>query len=473
MIDGVIEFLSGDTRSIVRDARERRCATQRPEERFEDAARYRNRLFAIESLAERQARRPAGCRHGRRDRSRRRRRSRRRPGVPAPRRAADRPVRLPPRERRRPGSARRSSSRSASSTTAATPERAAAGDRSGRRWRRRRRSRASSPTCVARQSRCARRCAGRRSALPSSRPRTRGSRWPRDASASEQKRLRRVEALEQPARGAQPREPAGADRVLRHLEPAGPGDRRVDVGLRRRAAEARSLPLVRACAGSTARTTSPPIGAGGRAPVRAAAGRATGRYDESFAADPEPRRDRRRQGAARGGARGDREVGVELPRVAVVALAKREEEVFVPGRADPIRLDRHDAGLQLLQRIRDEAHRFAIGHHRQPPRHARVRVDLRHARRRRPGAPPGDPAPLRLGRALPGGVAGRARGRAGPPGEDGARGVRAAPQERAALRSVARSPRRGCGSGRSAASGRWRGSRVSRSGSSASRACRR
>jgi len=55
----------------------------------------------------------------------------------------------------------------------------------------------------------------------------------------------------------------------------------------------------------------------------------------------------------------------ELPRVAVVALAKREEEVFVPGRPDPIRLSRHSPALQLLQRIRDEAHRFAVGFHRQ------------------------------------------------------------------------------------------------------------
>jgi excinuclease ABC subunit C len=55
----------------------------------------------------------------------------------------------------------------------------------------------------------------------------------------------------------------------------------------------------------------------------------------------------------------------DLPRVAVVALAKREEEVFVPGRSDPIRLSRHSPALQLLQRIRDEAHRFAIGFHRQ------------------------------------------------------------------------------------------------------------
>src|SRR5512132_3394283 len=55
----------------------------------------------------------------------------------------------------------------------------------------------------------------------------------------------------------------------------------------------------------------------------------------------------------------------DLPRVAVISLAKREEEVFVPDRPDPIVLDRHSPGLQLLQRIRDEAHRFALGFHRQ------------------------------------------------------------------------------------------------------------
>jgi excinuclease ABC subunit C len=55
----------------------------------------------------------------------------------------------------------------------------------------------------------------------------------------------------------------------------------------------------------------------------------------------------------------------DLPRVAVIALAKRAEEVFLPGRPDPVRLDPHSPGLQLLQRIRDEAHRFAVGFHRQ------------------------------------------------------------------------------------------------------------
>ena len=65
----------------------------------------------------------------------------------------------------------------------------------------------------------------------------------------------------------------------------------------------------------------------------------------------------------------------DLPRVAVISLAKRVEEVFLPGRPDPVRLDPHSPGLQLLQRIRDEAHRFAIGFHRQR-RDARARESI-------------------------------------------------------------------------------------------------
>src|SRR4051812_6040495 len=49
---------------------------------------------------------------------------------------------------------------------------------------------------------------------------------------------------------------------------------------------------------------------------------------------------------------------------AVVSLAKRLEEIFVPGRKRPIVLPRDSSALQLLQRIRDEAHRFAVEHHR-------------------------------------------------------------------------------------------------------------
>ena len=50
--------------------------------------------------------------------------------------------------------------------------------------------------------------------------------------------------------------------------------------------------------------------------------------------------------------------------VVVVSLAKRTEEVFLPGRRWPLRLERDTPELQLLQRVRDEAHRFAITHHR-------------------------------------------------------------------------------------------------------------
>jgi excinuclease ABC subunit C len=56
---------------------------------------------------------------------------------------------------------------------------------------------------------------------------------------------------------------------------------------------------------------------------------------------------------------------LELPRVAVISLAKRIEEVFVPGRSEPVLLPRESPALQLLQRVRDEAHRFAITFHRQ------------------------------------------------------------------------------------------------------------
>jgi excinuclease ABC subunit C len=50
--------------------------------------------------------------------------------------------------------------------------------------------------------------------------------------------------------------------------------------------------------------------------------------------------------------------------VVVVSLAKRIEELFLPGRRSPLVLDHSTPELQLLQRVRDEAHRFAVTHHR-------------------------------------------------------------------------------------------------------------
>ena len=50
--------------------------------------------------------------------------------------------------------------------------------------------------------------------------------------------------------------------------------------------------------------------------------------------------------------------------VAVVSLAKRIEEVFLPGNPVPVVMPHDTPELQLVQRVRDEAHRFAITHHR-------------------------------------------------------------------------------------------------------------
>ena len=47
----------------------------------------------------------------------------------------------------------------------------------------------------------------------------------------------------------------------------------------------------------------------------------------------------------------------------MISLAKREEEIFVPGTSEPLRLSRHSYALRLLQYVRDEAHRFAQHYH--------------------------------------------------------------------------------------------------------------
>jgi len=54
---------------------------------------------------------------------------------------------------------------------------------------------------------------------------------------------------------------------------------------------------------------------------------------------------------------------LEISNVSLVALAKREEELFIPGKAEPIILPKNSSELHLVQRIRDEAHRFAHTFH--------------------------------------------------------------------------------------------------------------
>jgi len=96
--------------------------------------------------------------------------------------------------------------------------------------------------------------------------------------------------------------------------------------------------------------------------ARLAAGPGADDYDESFAATPNL--------VVVDGGKGQLSAALaamqayELPRVAAIALAKRVEEVFLPGRPEPVLLPEHSPGLQLLQRVRDEAHRFAVTFHR-------------------------------------------------------------------------------------------------------------
>jgi excinuclease ABC subunit C len=96
-------------------------------------------------------------------------------------------------------------------------------------------------------------------------------------------------------------------------------------------------------------------------------------YDESFAATPNL--------VVIDGGKGQLAAALaamqayDLPRVAVISLAKRVEEVFVPGQSEPIVLDRNSPGLHLLQRVRDEAHRFALDFHRQR-RQAKARESI-------------------------------------------------------------------------------------------------
>jgi excinuclease ABC subunit C len=96
-------------------------------------------------------------------------------------------------------------------------------------------------------------------------------------------------------------------------------------------------------------------------------------YDESFAATPNL--------VVIDGGKGQLAAALaamqayDLPRVAVISLAKRIEEVFVPGQPEPIVLDRNSPGLHLLQRVRDEAHRFALDFHRQR-RQAKARESI-------------------------------------------------------------------------------------------------
>ena len=65
----------------------------------------------------------------------------------------------------------------------------------------------------------------------------------------------------------------------------------------------------------------------------------------------------------------------------VISLAKKEELVFIQARSEPVRLARNNAGLKLLQYIRDEAHRFAQHYHHILRRKSQLEEDVKQGRR--------------------------------------------------------------------------------------------
>ena len=360
-IDGVIDFLSGDTRSIVRSL-EQRMRDAAAGERYEDATRYRNRLFAIRSLAERQGadRRAVGT-------------------IDVIGLAADgdrAAVQLFPlrdgklidryafhlenvegqdRATILEGFCLEYYTAAASVPpqlivpSDLTDTEALAGFLSGIRG----------SACEVRAP-----VRGEKKRLAELAAENAQLALAHEATAAEQKRLRRIEALENL------RESLNLESLPLRVECFDISNLQgrdivasmtVFVDAQPKKAHYRSF-IVQGLDGQDDFASIAQVIARRFARLRDSAD--ASRYDESFAAVPNL--------VVIDGGKGQLAAALEaiqatyeLPRVAVIALAKREEEVFVPGRSQPILLDRHDPGLQLLQRIRDEAHRFAVAFHRQ------------------------------------------------------------------------------------------------------------
>ena len=249
----MIEFLSGDDKPIRRRLEEQ-MQEAAAEERFEDAARYRNRLRAIERLSERQAVERPELRRGRRDRRRRVDRARGVQLFPLREgRLVDRysfhlenaageelgevleqfcleyygsAPSIPPQVLVPRGSGDTDaleaflSERRGAHVEVRAPERGE---------KRRLQELAQQNAELALES---------------------------ETFVAETKRARRVEALEELREAAQPRVAADPDRVLRHLQHPGPGDRRLDGRVRGRASRSAATTASSRCAASTARTTS-------------------------------------------------------------------------------------------------------------------------------------------------------------------------------------------------------------------------
>ncbi|MDQ3866037.1 MAG: excinuclease ABC subunit UvrC [Actinomycetota bacterium] len=359
IVDGVIEFLSGETRPIIRELEAKMHAAAQGQ-RFEEAARYRNRLFAVRHLAERQAadKRAIGT-----------------VDVIGIATNGDRAaVQVFPLRGGRLVDRHSFHLENVAGQDVATLLEAFCLEYYG-----------SAPAVppeivIPAEAGEGEALAGFLTELRGSsvevRPARRGEKrrlqelakqnaelaLAQDAAESERKRIRRVEALEELREGLnleslpvriecfdisniQEQAPVGSMVVFQDAVPKKAHYRKF--GIRRQGRQDDFAMMAEVVSRRFARARSV----------------TSEEYDESFAAVPNL--------VVVDGGKGQLAAALaamqeyDLPRVAVIALAKRAEEVFLPGRADAIRLDPASPGLQLLQRIRDEAHRFALGFHRQ------------------------------------------------------------------------------------------------------------
>jgi excinuclease ABC subunit C len=121
------------------------------------------------------------------------------------------------------------------------------------------------------------------------------------------------------------------------------------------AAAAASTAVVPLTAAVSSTSAASPASAAAAAPAAAP-------YDESFAARPDLIIVDGGKGQLSAALAAMRAAGQDLP---VIGLAKQHEEVYLPGVSEPLDLAADDPGSLLLQRVRDEAHRFAVSFHRQ------------------------------------------------------------------------------------------------------------
>ena len=384
-VDTIIDFLSGRYRQIERELRAGdeargggsgvrggRAAAQPPQ----------GRALAARAPADSQR----GGGHARRDRRGGGGDGRERPGLPGARRRAGRPPELLPRERR--GARRVGGARGVRAPVlrqrAVDP---AAGDRPARHGARRR----TWPEALAERRggagggapRRARATSAGSSSWPSE---TRGSRWIRTGCAPSAA-----------ARAGSRRSTASSRRSACRRSRCGSSASTSRTWARRtrwprwwcsRAARRRSPTTAASASAGRSRTTSrrwPRCSPGACRQFRAQKELSPHEkaFDASFAALPALIVIDGGKGQLSSGVGGARGAAREMGH-GVVSLAKQLEEVFVPGRPAPLLLPHDSAPLQLLQRVRDEAHRFAIEHHRDPARSRDDAVGARRPARRRP-----------------------------------------------------------------------------------------